>query len=159
MAGFQHSKASVIKFDIPSGSSNHLLSLQDISAYVTGIEGLPGEIEQAEITSLADTGRKFFNDTMKNAQVAINLMWNSDKSSSGEGFPFALEEWFGDLSTAATSTKTRSFEFSPDSTGSGKRKFTGECFITALTERARLGEMVLMDANLQVDGDVTIGTH
>ena len=159
MAGFQHSKNSVFKLDIPSGSSNHLLTLQNISPYVTNVDGLPGELEQADITALGDGGRRFFNDVMQNSQITLSMMWNSDKSSSGEGGPFALEEWFGDLSTAATSTLSRSFEYSPDSTTSGKRKFTGECLIASLTEVSAVGELVLMSATLQVDGVVTIGTH
>lgn len=159
MAGFTHSKVSVFKMDIPSGSSEHTLSLGDISAYITGVDGIPGEQELAEITALGDSGRKFFGDVITNARIGLDMMWNSDVSSSGSGGPNALEDWFGDNLSNAGSTATRSFEYSPDSTGSGKRKITGECRIASLVETSRLGEMVLMRAELQVDGAITIGSH
>ena len=158
MAGFQLSQNSVMKFDTISGSSAHTLALADITPYVTGVEGLPGDVELAGITTLADAGQKFFPG-LKNATITLNLLYSSDVSSSGQGFPRSLANWYAGNSTIFGSSVTRSFEFSPDSTGGGKQKFTGECRITSFVERSRLGEMVLADAELQVDGVVTIGAH
>ena len=158
MAGFQVSQNSVMKFDTISGSSGHTMGLADITSYVTGVEGLPGEAELAGVTTLADLGQRFFPG-LKNATITLNLLYSSDVSSSGQGFPRSLHNWLVGNSTNFGSSVTRSFEFSPDSTAVGKKKFTGECLITTFVERSRLGEMVLADAELQVDGVVTIGAH
>ena len=159
MAGFTHSKASVFRFDTITGSSGQTLGLADITAYVTGVDGLPGSIELTPITSLAESGPKFSGDNMRDATFTLSLMYNSDVSSSGQGFPISLMNWYAGNSTAFTSTGTRSFEYSPDSTGSGKKKLTGEARITSITSPASLGNLVLMDAEFQVDGLVTIGAH
>ena len=158
MAGFQVSQKSILKFDTISGSSGHTLGLADITSYVTGVDGLPGDAELAGVTTLADAGQKFCPG-LKNGTLTLNLLYSSDVSSSGQGFPRSLANWLVGNSTLFGSSVTRSFEFSPDSTGSGKVKLTGECLITSLVERSRLGEIVVADAELQVDGVVTIGAH
>lgn len=151
MPGFTHSKASVYKFDGPSDSSG-TLALINITPYVTGVEGLPGEDEIKEITSLADSGRKFLGAGMQMGNITLNLLYNSDANSSGGGPDNLLQLVFG-------STLTRSFEFSPDSTGSGKAKLTGEAWITGMNIRSRVGDLVSQDVELQVDGVVTIAAH
>ena len=50
MAGWAHSKDSVVRLDGPN--SCNVLAPFNISAYVTGVEGLPGEAELSEITVL-----------------------------------------------------------------------------------------------------------
>ena len=158
MAGFTFSNKSVLRFDTISGSSGHTLALADITAYVTGVEGLPGEAELASVTTLVDSGPRF-SPGLKNATITLNLLYSSDLSSSGQGFPISLAKWLGGNSALFGSSVTRSFEFSPDSTLAGKQKLTGECLISSINQVARLGEMVVADAELQLDGVVTIGTH
>ncbi len=159
MAGFTHSKESVIKFDTISGSSGHTLALADITAYVTGIDGLPGNIELTPITSLAESGPKFAGDNMRNATFTLNLMYNSDVSSSGQGFPISLLNWYAGDSTLFTSTGTRTIEYSPDSTASGKKKLTAEVRLMTINTPGSLGNLVLMDAEFQVDGITAIAEH
>ena len=161
---FAHSKNSVWKMDVLSGSSFHTLTLTDITNYVTGIDGLLGTQELTEVTTLNDSGRKFYGDVIKAHTVSLSLLYSGDPSSSGGG-PNSIEDLFRGSGTGSPawsepgSTATLSFEYSPDSTGSGKRKFTGECWISSINETARLGEMITMEVGLQVDGDVTIATH
>ena len=148
MAGFAHSKDSVYEFDGPSDSSG-TIALINISSFVTGVEGLPGEDELNEITALGDQGRKNLGGVgMQAANMTLNIMYKSDPSSSGGSHNLATA-LFG-------STVTKSFRFSPDSTGSGKQQITGECWATNMNVRSRLGDMVAMDVELQVDGVVTI---
>ena len=161
---FANSKNSVWRMDVLSGSSFHTLTMTDITNYVTGVDGLPGTVELTEVTTLNDSGRKFYGDVTKTHTISLNLLWSGDASSSGGG-PNSIEDLFRGSGTGSPawsepgSTTTLSFEYSPDSTGSGKRKFTGECWISSISESARLGEMVTMDVELQVDGDVTIANH
>ena len=122
---FTHSKKSVFKMDVLSGSSFHTQTLTDITAYVIGVSGLPGTQELTEITTLTDSGRKFYGSVTTIHTVSLNLLWNSDASSSGGG-PNSIEDLFGGAGAGSPlwsepgSTNTLSLEYSPDSTGSGK---------------------------------------
>lgn len=140
MAGFGHSKNSAMYVDDSGGS------LRAITSYVTGVEGLPGEQELSDITAFGDGGRKFIPG-LQNARFSVDFIYNSDPSSSG-GFSDLALGIFG-------STATKSFEFYPDSTGSG-RKLTGECWLASVPITSRVGEAVAGRAEFQVDGQVTI---
>ena len=143
MAGFQHSKNSEMFMDDTAGG------LRKITAYVTGVDGLPGEAELTDITAFGDGGRKFIPG-LTNARFTIDFMYNSDVSSSGGFADMAIGIF------ASQATTTRSFEFYPDTTASGKRKFSGECWIASLPITSRVGDAVSGRAEFQVDGGVTI---
>jgi hypothetical protein len=148
MAGFQHSKNSEMFLDDSGGS------LRKITAYITGVSGLPGEAELTDVTAFGDGGRKFIPGLI-NARFTIDFMYNSDVSSSG-GFADMAIGIFDSQRGAVAQVATKSFEFFPDTTASGKRKFSGECWIASLPITSTVGDAVSGTAEFQVDGGVTI---
>jgi len=143
MAGFQHSKNSRFNIDDSAGT------IRKVTAYVTGVEGLPGEQELSDISAFGDAGHKFIPG-LKNATFTLDFMYNSDASSSG-GFTDLALGIFG-------STATKSFEFYPDGQSSvgGIRSISGECWLTSMPITSRVGEAVAGRAEFQVDGAPTI---
>ena len=139
MAGFVFSKDSNMYMDDSGGT------LREITAYVTGVDGLPGEVELQDITVFGDGGHKFIPG-LKNAQFGVDFFYNSDPSTSGGFLKLALAI-FG-------STVTKSFEFYPG--GSSGQKLSGECWLQTLPLTSRVGETVAGTASFQVDGVVTI---
>jgi hypothetical protein len=148
MAGFQHSKNSEMFMDDTAGA------LRKITSYVTGVSGLPGEAEMSDITGFGDGGRKFIPG-LTNASFTVNFMYNSDVSSSG-GFTDMAIGIFDSQRGAVAQVSTRSFEFYPDTTASGKRKFSGECWITSVPITSTVGDAVSGTAEFQVDGAIVI---
>lgn len=139
MAGFIHSKVSDMFLDDTGGA------LRKITAYVTGVEGLPGEQELSDISAFGDGGHKFIPG-LKNGTFTIDFFYNSDVSSSG-GFTDLALQIFG-------TTTTKSFEYYPN--GSSATKLSGECWLRNLPITSRVGESVSGRAEFQVDGVVTI---
>ena len=139
MAGFAFSKDSNMYMDDSGGT------LREITAYVTGVDGLPGEQELSDITAFGDAGHKFIPG-LKNAQYTVDFFYNSDPSTSGGFLKLALAI-FG-------STVTKSFEFYPG--GSSGDKLSGECWLQTLPFTSRVGEAVAGTASFQVDGVVAI---
>lgn len=132
---FVHGKDSGLKFDNVGGS------LTDISAYVDSVEGLPGEMEFADVTAMGDEGHRFIPG-LENASFTVGGNWDT-----------ALDAILGPRRTA-----TATFEFGPAGTGSGAVKYSGECWITGYTVSSGVGDKVTWSASIQVDGQVTRGT-
>ncbi len=132
---FFDSKTSTFKIDKTAGGS-----LQDISAYINDISGLPGPRNLNEVTALGDGGAKFIPG-LENAPFTISGIWD-DTGSTG---PDAI---FGPLRIA---TQTLSFEYYPDAV----QKYSGECWITNFDIKSTVGSHVTYTCSLQVDGQVT----
>ena len=54
---------------------------------------------------------------------------------------------------------TLSFEYSPEGTGSGKVKYTGEAILTSYAISSPVGDVVGYSADMQVSGAITRATH
>ena len=139
MAGFHHSKDSNMYLDDSAGS------LREITAYVTGVDGLPGTQELSDITPFGQQGHNFIPG-LKNATFTLTYFYNSDPSSSGG----LIDLMFGIFG----STSTKSFEWYPG--GSSGKKLSGECWLTNPGPNSRVGEAVAGSAEFQVDGTVAI---
>ena len=132
---FFDSKSSTFKIDKTAGGA-----LEDISAYIDDIGGLPGPRNVNPVTALGDAGVKSI-PSLEDVTITIAGTYD-DTVSVG---PDAI---FGPLRTA---TVTLSFEYSPD----GTRTYTGECWITDYTIKSAVGSRVSYSVTLQVDGTVT----
>ena len=139
MAGFHHSKDSNMYLDDSAGT------LREITAYVTGVDGLPGTQELSDVTPFGSQGHQFIPG-LKDATFSVTYFYNSDPSSSG-GFVDLVLGIFG-------STATKSFEYYPG--GSSGKKLSGECWLTSAPMNSRVGEAVAGSAEFQVDGVVAI---
>jgi hypothetical protein len=129
---FIHGKDSYIQFDSTGGTPT------DISLYVDSVEGLPGELEFADVTALGDEGHKSIPG-LENASFSLSGHWDS-----------ALDAILGPKRTA-----TATFNYGPAGSTAGLVKYTGECWITSYTVSSPVGDKVSFSASLMVDGQVT----
>ena len=132
-------QTSTFKIDKSDGGA-----LEDISAYIVKISGLPGAQGLIDVTTFTSSGRKFFPDELEVADISIDLIWDNTVSTG----PDAI---FG---TMRTQNETRSFEYSPDG---GTTKYTGECWLDSngYQVTSAVGDVVKATARLKVDGVVT----
>jgi len=134
---FVHGKDSVFKLDDSGGT------LTDISSYVNNVD-FPETADVAETTTLGD-GSKTYIVGLKDATLSISGLWDSTAD--------------GILGAVVGQSATLSFEYSPEGTGSGAIKYTGEAILTSYSVSSPVGDVVGYSADLQVSGDVTRGTH
>lgn len=52
-----------------------------------------------------------------------------------------------------------SFQYGPEGTTSGNRKYTGECFLVSYKESTPVGGLNTFTASFQITGQVTVGTY
>jgi hypothetical protein len=134
---FVHGKDSVFKLDNSGGT------LTDISTYVNSVD-FPETADVAETTTLGD-GSKSYIVGLKDATLSISGLWDSTLD--------------GILGAVVGQSATLSFEYSPEGTGSGAVKYTGECILTSYSQSSPVGDVVGFSADMQVSGDVTRATH
>jgi len=134
---FVHGKDSVFKVDNSGGT------LTDISSYVNSVD-FPETADVAETTTLGD-GSKTYIVGLKDSTLSVAGLWDSTLD--------------GILGAVIGQSATLSFEYSPEGTGSGAIKYTGECILTSYAQNSPVGDVVSYSADFQVSGDVTRATH
>lgn len=132
---FVHGKDSYFAIDNTNGS------VTDISSYVDSVDGLPGEMELADVTAFGDGGHKNIPG-LENVSFTVSGSWDA-----------TLDAIMGPRRTA-----TASFEYGPAGNGSGSVKYSGECWISNYSVTSEVGDKVSWSADLVVDGTVTRGT-
>ena len=134
---FVHGKSSVCKLDNASGS------LTDISAFVNNVD-FPETADVAE-TSLLGASNKTYIVGLKDATISLGGLFDATVDAI--------------LGAVVGQTATLSYEYSPEGTGSGKVKYTGEAILTNYALSSPVGDVVAYSADLQCSGAVTRGTH
>ena len=134
---FVHGSDSVFKPDNAGGS------LTDISTYVNNVD-FPETADVAETSTLGASNKTYIVG-LKDATISLGGLFDATVSAI--------------LGAVVGQSATLSFEYSPEGTGSGKVKYTGECILTSYTLSSPVGDVVGFSADLQVSGAVTRGTH
>jgi predicted secreted protein len=134
---FVHGKSSVFKLDNASGS------LTDISAFVNNVD-FPETADVAE-TSVLGASNKTYIVGLKDATISLSGLFDATVDAI--------------LGAVVGQTATLSYEYSPEGTGSGKVKYTGEAILTNYNLSSPVGDVVAYSADLQCSGAVTRGTH
>ena len=134
---FVHGKDSDFRIDNARGS------LTDISAFVTNVD-FPETADVAETTTLGASNKTY-----------IVGLKDSTLSISGN-FDATVDAILG---AVVGQSATLSFQYSPEGTGSGKVKYTGECICTNYSQTSPVGDVVTYAADFQVSGAVTRATH
>lgn len=134
---FVHGKDSVFKLDNSGGT------LTDISSYVNNVD-FPQTADIAETSVLGATNKTYIVG-LKDASMSISGLWDSTLD--------------GILGAVVGQSDTLSFEYSPEGTGSGAVKYTGEAICTSYGPTSPVGDVVSYSADFQVTGAVTRGTH
>ena len=134
---FVHGSDSVFKLDNAGGS------LTDISTYVNNVD-FPETADVAETSTLGASNKTYIVG-LKDATISLGGLFDATVDAI--------------LGAVVGQSATLSFEYSPEGTGSGKVKYTGECILTSYTLSSPVGDVVGFSADLQVSGPVTRGTH
>ena len=134
---FVHGKNSVFKLDNASGS------LTDISAFVNNVD-FPETADVAE-SSVLGASNKTYLVGLRDASISISGLFDATVDAI--------------LGAVVGQTATLSYEYSPEGTGSGKVKYTGEEILTNYALSSPVGDVVAYSADLQCSGAVTRGTH
>lgn len=136
---FVHGKGTAFQLDGTAGS------LVNIGPYTDSVDGLPGEVELADVTTFGNEGHKYIPG-LENASVSL-----------GGNFDPTLHTTFG--TTTQMKAATRSFEYGPAGSGTGMPKLTGEAWIQNYTVNSSVSEKATWSATLQVDGVVGFSTY
>ena len=124
-------------------------TVRDISADLTSIDGLPGEREMQDHTTLGATGRQHLPG-LDNVTISLEGFFD-DTASTG------ADVVLSGLRTFATNSSA--FVFSPVGTTLGKRKISGVGWVSSYTTSPKVGELVPFKATITVDGSLTIATN
>lgn len=131
--------------EVAGKSLYFMLNAVDLSSFIKSVD-LPRSIGTAEVTAGGDNSQVFI-PTLKGATISIGGPW--DDSVAGGGLNAILEGAFG-VSVA--------WIYGPGGSTAGKRKFSGNGFITSLSIPSSVDAAVEWSATIQVSGDVTVGT-
>lgn len=136
-----HGKSGVFKIDGTEGGA-----LVDISSSVKSVtESLPAEL--ADITALGDSGHKSVPGLL-NGTLTLDLFWDAAASN--------VDAIFG--AAALGQAATRSFEWGPEGSTTGKVKYSGEVWVASYEITGSVDDVVSATVELQIDGVATRGT-
>lgn len=134
---FVHGKGAFLEIDDSSGTP------VDISPFTDSIDGLPGEVELADVTAFGDEGHK-----------RIPGLENSQFTASGSFDPSLI----GTLAALRGLSTTSTFTFGPAGSASGNVSLSGECRLSTFNVNPAVAAKVSWSATFMVDGVVTTGT-
>lgn len=117
---------------------------RELTSYITTIDGLPGEVEMQDSTTLADSGRKH-EQGLENSRITLELIWD-DTATSG---PDVV------LSGLRSDNTENTFKYGPKGDTAGFPRYTGSFKLADYRITSRLGELVRATATLLVQGTVT----
>lgn len=132
----KHGKNASFKLDDSGGT------LTDISRKVTNVQ-MPQNAELLDVTAFQATAKEYITG-FKDGKISFE--GNADAAIA--------THLLGILGQEATV----SFEYGPEGTASGKRKFTGEAVLIKYDETTQVSQANKFSAELQISGAVTVGT-
>lgn len=133
---FVHGKDSYFAFDATAGGS-----LTEYSSYVDEVDGLPGDQDFDDVTSMGDEGHKNIPG-LEAGKFTVGGAWDA-----------TLDAVFGPRRTV-----TSSFAYGPAGSTGGLTKYSGECWIENYTVTSNVTGAVRWKASCLVDGQITRGT-
>lgn len=137
MANGVHGRLGDFRIDDSGGT------LRDISNYVSSVS-LNRDAPEIDTTTFQDTAKTYIAD-FDGAELSIE--GNSHATVMGYLHPIVGQ-------AAGT------FNWGPEGTASGKRKMTGECVCTGVTENAvPQGKQNMFTAKFRVSGSITFTTY
>lgn len=137
MANAVHGRLGDFRIDDSGGT------LRDISRYVTNVS-LDRDAPEIDVTTFQATAREFIADF---DGATISIEGNAHATVMGYLHPIVGQ-------AAGT------FNWGPEGTATGKRKMTGECVCTKVTETAvPAGAQNKFTATFRIDGAITFTTY
>jgi len=125
-------------------------STRNLSAQLTGIDGLPGTKELLDTSKIGDSGRTFTR-SLWNGTFVLEYLYNNTETS---GIAVVLDNLI-DMSSATT------FIYGPTGDSSGaspvNRSISGSCWIRTNTITGRVANAISGRVDGQVEGVVVLG--
>ena len=85
--------------------------------------------------------------------------WTADSEGTFRGGYYMDTTINGAIAALQNGTQASlSFEYGPEGTTSGRKKYSGECIITSYEVSSPVGDVVTFSLEAQNTGDVTVGT-
>jgi len=138
MSNAVHGRLTDFRIDDSGGT------LRDISNHVNKVS-LNRDAPEIDVTTFQDTARSYIADF---DGAEINIEGNANATVMGYLHPVVGQ------------AATLSFQYGPEGTATGKRKMTGECVCTGLTEDgAPAGQQNKFTAKFRVAGAITFSTY
>lgn len=126
-------------------------STRDLSSFLTGVDGIPGQREIIDTSKVTDSGHTF-TPSLFNAPFTLEGYYDNTATSG----PDVVLDNILRMSTATT------FEYGPTGNSSGatpiNRKYSGSCWVRNYTITGRVGSAVSFRAELQSEGVIASGT-
>ena len=132
---FVHGKDTVFKLDNSAGT------LTDLSIYVTS-SGLPREVDTHEVTAYGKSAKVYIAG-LSDATIPLEGKWDATLDAHMNGIVGGV---------------SRSWEWGPEGSATGKVKYSGECFLTSYESEAPVDGEVTWSADMQVTDTITRGT-
>lgn len=136
---YAHGKDAVFKVQDSGGTT------RDLSAYLTSITYDPNA-DVAEVSTLGDSSKEYLAG-LKDATITIEGKY--DPAANGPD----------DVLNGILGGASRTFEFHPQGTATGKPKYTGSLICTGYSVNSPLEDASTFTATFQVTGAVTRGTN
>lgn len=121
---------------------------QDLSCYVDGIDGLLPDMGTEDATTFCSTGRVMVATLQQATEFTISGPY--DSAANG---PDAV------LSALWAQGKLTPFEYAPEGTAAGKRKYSGSGIVTRYKVTSRVGSIVRYSAGITPSGGVSVGSY
>lgn len=137
---FVHGKGAAFKIDDSAGV------LQTLTSYVDSIE-INNTSDTAETTTMGAEAKTYLSG-QTDGTISVSGKYDSTASTGPDVVLNGL------LGKETTST----FEVGPEGGGSGKVKYSGECFMTSYVVSAPVADVVTFTADFQITGAITKGT-
>lgn len=132
---FVHGKDSFFSIDNTSDSPT------DISAYITNVDGIPGDTAAAKTTTMTKESETYIAG-LHDASITIALIWDATLD--------------GIIGTTTQQKVERDFVYGPS--GSSGVKHSGAVLITSYKIGSPVGDVVTASLTLQKTGDLSTGT-
>ena len=118
-------------------------AMRDLSAYITEVQGLPGERALNDVTALGDSGARF-KPGADAVKFTLRGIFDGSAVVGADAVLGALR--YHDVPTR--------FEYVPAGLAAGSPRYTGECWVKSYELLSRAGEPVSWKATLQVEGSI-----
>lgn len=136
MPTFRHGRNTILKIE---NASNTLV---DVSAVMRDVS-FPQTVDTPETTAFGSSTKTYVVG-IKDSRFSGSGMFDATVDATLQGI-FGLEE-------------SRTFEYGPEGSATGRIKYSGELYLTQYTVSGSVSDMVAASFEFQITGDVTRST-
>jgi hypothetical protein len=134
------SKSSIFKL----GTIGAPTTLTDLSSSTRDVK-FPREVGMEESTNMGSSGARTFEPGLTGATISVELNHST-----------AVDAQMSDALGFATAL---SFEYGPETSATGKSKYTGSAFVTKYEPPVKVGSIIVVTVELQITSAVTRSTY